>query len=494
MSDKTKKYCDKVFGILMIIGILAIVLVLLLAVSYSYLCSDDFSWLCGTRDMIEHYGDSHLGAALRGTAAYYKYNEGSYFANFLSYFANPYEKMGLIGFHGVMIAILLFFLGSLYYLICRITAKLNMRLCLFFSALLVAFCTYYSFGNPEYFLWFTGACYYTVELSFAFLALGLFIGMVKTKSSVPMLVISSVCGFLASGGNLIVTGVSCSWLLIAIIMNWNVVKEEKKLFVPFGVSLLGAIVNVVAPGNYARADAWINEGHVTIGDALRDTIICFSKEAKVFIRSSLLISVLIILFLVALFWGKYITKTKISILWMILSWVSVLVLQFVVLFPVTYGEHTDTISFARLSQSYYFVSSIMFMFAVIMTGLCISAYDFGFKKLLIPVGVLAIIVLMIIPKGETSDIKNGYVSKIVKDYKSGNLRNNYLIRDYVLNTLELAETDSDVILFLPYYPCESTYSMGVDENPDGFVNNSVRNWKRIHSLTVYYKGLNYPAD
>ena len=316
--------------------------------------------------------------------------------------------------------------------------------------------------------------------------------MIKNKPTVPLLIITSLTCFLASGGKVCLAPVHCSWMLIIIIMSWAKMKEYKSLWIPFGISVIFTLVNVLAPGQYNRATDRVTEGHVTVADSIKDTFVCLIRENKNIVKSAMFISIVILLFLLSLYWGKFFTEKKISVLWMILSWIAAIMVQIVLEFPIALGNRSDTLESARLIQSVYLIIALMYMFSSVMTGLCIGQLEFPAKKYLLIIGVVAVIVVSIIPRTESSDLQNGYVSKVVRDIRSGNLNNNYMLRSHILNTLKMAEPDSDVILFLPYYPCESVYGMGIDENPDSFVNDSVRNWTRIHSLTVYYIGLTYP--
>lgn len=491
---KYQSKINRIVGMLMIIAIAIITTVMIVAAGYSYLCEDDFSWVCGVKDNLAKYGGNQLTNALRCTWGHYFSIEGAYLGAFCAYFLNPYEYFGLPGFHFVMILNVLCYVGAFYYFICSLVDKINIRLVLLLSVLLVSFCTFFSKGCVEWFVWYTGIAFYTIGFDFSLISIGLFIRMVKNKPTVPMVILTSLTGFLAAGGKVCLAPVHCSWLLIIIIMCWPKMKEYKRLWIPFGISVIFTLINVLSPGQYGRANNSITEGHATVADAIKDTITCFIEENKMMVKSALFVSILIVLFLISLFWCKLITDKNISVLWMVLSWIASFVVQIVLMFPIALGNHTSVLDSARLEQSVCLVISLMYMFSSIMTGLCIGTYELKYKKILIPIGIVLMITLFVFPKTDTSDIMNGYVSKVIRDCRSGNMNKNYTVRSHILNTLNMAEEDSDVILFVPYYPCESTYGMGITENPDSEVNNSVRNWTRTHSLTVYYLGLTYPID
>lgn len=490
---KDNKYLKDTINVILTVAILVIVAIMVIAASYTYPCEDDYSWICGLKDIIKLRGGNAFTASLKGAAGYYKSNEGSFFANFLVYFINPYEKYGLPGFHVIMIVNVLLFVYSCRYFINSIIKDETVRQSYLLSALVLTFCLYCTNGDKELFIWFTGACYYTVELALSMLSAGILIRMLKAdKIDISKIAIASVLGFLASGGNLIVTATHCSVILIIIIMCFGQFKADKRFFIPFIVSLIGGIINALGPGNFARANESVIEGHSTVFDALSDTFLIVVKELKVLSHSTLFIVIVVAAFLIALSTKAVITDKKISGLWAILSWVASLVVIYVSFFPAGLGAHSDSLASERLHMVFYIIASFMIVFASTMTGLW--ARNLKDKvKLITMVAVVAVsLVILLFKGGKLDDFRNGYVTCVIDDVKSGNLRSNYIMRAHILSTFEMAEEGSDVILFMPYYECRSTYGMGVNEDPNSFGNDTIENWKNLNSVTVYYWGLTYP--
>ena len=486
-----EKIVNKLIKNILYVGILNIIIVLFITLGYTYLCEDDYSFAGGAYDGLQTYGNSFI-SSLHLAWRYYNTNQGTFLFNFLIHFINPYERWGLPGFHTYMICIAVLFIYSVYYLIKCVIKDELIQLVYLFGMLIVTFCTCFSEGVRELFLWYTGTLNFTLEFSLSLITVGIMIKYFNGEVKAWNLVLASITGFLASGGALIVTAAHCSWCLIIMIMAGKKFLEDKKVIIPFIFSLLGAFINALAPGNFARSNEWATEGHSGVGDALRDTFICLSSEIKVLFGSKLLVIVLVIVFILAIYVKDIVENAKVSVKRMILSWISVFVVQYVSIFPVVLGNHESALSAMRTREAFYIISFIMYIFSLTMTGIYIRKYSTRVRYIITSIAVLVVMCLCFISGKNHSDINTGYTFCATRDIASGNLKKNYDVRSYILNSLEVADVDSDVILFLPYFECKSTYGMGINEDPNSFVNNNIRNWKRIRSLTVYYWGYTWP--
>ena len=77
---------QKVLRIVLIVGIMCVLVPILLACNYTYLCEDDFSFEGGAQDLVRDYGSSLVGAIKR-TGEYYNTNQGTYLFTFIISFA-----------------------------------------------------------------------------------------------------------------------------------------------------------------------------------------------------------------------------------------------------------------------------------------------------------------------------------------------------------------------------------------------------------------------
>lgn len=466
-----------------------------ICVSYTYLCEDDFSWIAGLRDIQEEFGGNAFTASLRGGIKYCFTHEGPYFANFLDFFLNPYNRFGLPGFHAVMILILFFYIYSVFFFISSFCKEKWLQLVYLLITLIYTFCLYCNGGVRELFLWITGACNYTIPLSLAFITTGLFIRLIHSNTTKSLfLILACITGFLGSGGKLVITAAHCSWLLLVLIIFWNKIMQRKTLFLPFIFSGVGALLSAAAPGNFKRADLHAIEGHSTLFDGLRDTFSIILGGTRVLFSSELFILCLAILFAIIVLSKAAFSNVRISLAYVPLSWIVSFVTVYLSSFPIAWGAHTTSLDSMRLQQFFYMLLAFMCVFSTTILALWVRNTNQKTHNIVLLTTLIITLACVFIPKRDHSDIKDGYLSYVCQDIRSNNLRNNYMVRSYILETLDFAEEGSDVILFLPYYECKSPYGMGIGEDPDSFVNNTVENWKRIKSLTVYYIGLTYPAE
>ena len=98
--------------------------------------------------------------------------------------------------------------------------------------------------------WYSGALCYSLPTSMFFLAFSILL-LEKKESRIRNFIVG-IFLFCGAGGNLAVVGVGC-WLLIIIIFNQLYKQKFKwKYFVLLGITVIGAFMNAVAPGNYVR--------------------------------------------------------------------------------------------------------------------------------------------------------------------------------------------------------------------------------------------------
>ena len=113
-------------------------------------------------------------------------------------------------------------------------------------------------GRVEAFYWYSGAANYMLVHSMSLLFYGLLISLLydKGKKRISKLTIASFLGFLVGGGNQMTALNVAIVLFVAIglgmlFKKWN---EHKGLFIPIILFYIGFVLNVVAPGNWVRAE------------------------------------------------------------------------------------------------------------------------------------------------------------------------------------------------------------------------------------------------
>lgn len=475
----------RILRIVMIIGIVAIVGMMLISAGYTYMVEDDFSFEGASLDLVEKYG-SHLKGAIMGGIRLAKESQGTYLFNFLIHYVNAYNRGGLPGMHVVMITVVLGFFGAFFYMLKGII-KNKTYLCFFMLLGSVAICCVTgSAADRDYFFWYTGAMNYTVEMALSFLSTGMVIRLLKReKTKWPQVIACSIISFLASGGALCVSAANCAWILIVYGLNLKNLKDDKKMITPFITAFLGALGSTLNPGNFPKTYANQSEGHVTLGDAIRDTFVCFGNEHKSLFGSPVFLLVLFLTFASVFLLGKFIDR-KVSLGMLLFATGSTLVTQILVMFPVLLAYHKDYLSSPRTQATYEIVAKLMYIFVAVMLALWLRGLEIKMK--LIPVGAALIVALGLFV---VSDHKTGdydcYFGQVFRDFTSGALLGNYHNREYELACLEMADPGSDLVLFMKNnVPVESAYGMGIGDSPDLFCNTCAAGMFRLNSVAVIW--------
>lgn len=232
--------------ILLVSAIIAVVLPIIVASSMAFYRGDDFSGIvCGNKMSIpELFLDS-----LRYAKGMFLNWEGAYFSIFIVKLFNPLLGKGLWQLRLIMVIstlLLIVSLGIFVYGFFKqevgsIRYRLILCLCCFLGIL--GFEVWH-----QIFYWYTGAMYYTVPLSLALIALGLTFLSNKRINYV----LAGVLLFCASGGNLAVAAIECYWLLMVVISKMLKKSVCKKDYILFVIGVGGALLNALAPGNFAR--------------------------------------------------------------------------------------------------------------------------------------------------------------------------------------------------------------------------------------------------
>jgi len=126
----------------------------------------------------------------------------------------------------------------------------------------------YVFTIPEvgeFFYWHTGIGMYTLPLSFGMISIYCLITS-ERKTSKLRISAGALLGFLAAGAALDVVAFICFIMLCITAIEYNTVRKWQSYYWIFIVTLLGALVNTVAPGNYIRHGSF--DEKVRFGKAL----------------------------------------------------------------------------------------------------------------------------------------------------------------------------------------------------------------------------------
>ena len=263
-----RKYGEILISIACVIIIVLTACVFIMGAGYTVLSGDDFAH--GVRVGLFHVSlPRYLGASFVYVKNLYMDWQGTYFAMFLAAFLSPINNFGLPQLRAVMVGNALFFLLSLLALLwvglsffAEGKKLLQLRLLiltLFFVALTNA--DVYT----EIYFWYSGAVAYGIPLSVLLTALTLFLlinkGTLPPGKKKACAICAGILLFLSSGASLAVTGAGCYMtLLLTVVFYLKSRKISVSNIAVLAAGAAGALINVVAPGNFARHDGTAGAG------------------------------------------------------------------------------------------------------------------------------------------------------------------------------------------------------------------------------------------
>ncbi len=236
--------------VLLLIGIVAIVLPIIMASSMTFYRGDDFSDIGTISDGKKNIIELFMASVRNAKNLYFTW-QGNYFSMFIFMFIHPILGGGLLQLRIVMIAnSILFAIGlvSFSWGLCRreiasLQGRWLLVLCCFLGIL--GFQSWY-----QIFYWYTGATVYTIPISLLMIALS----MILLSEKKHKYIIAGILLFCATGGNYAVAAAGCYWMLMIVISRFYKHKLKKQDIVLFIVTVAGALINCLAPGNFARHD------------------------------------------------------------------------------------------------------------------------------------------------------------------------------------------------------------------------------------------------
>ena len=266
-----KKYGKGVLVAANCLVIFFMVYVIAASAGYTVLVGDDFTH--GVRVGAFHVPlFQYFAASLRYMKEIYLDWQGTYFAMFIQALLSPINNFGLPQLKVVMILNVLLFAGSLFGVVWSAFdfifkdrkmphIRLTVYSIILFSILDADIFT-------EIFFWYSGAAAYSIPLSCMLFAVMFFLLSNNNSYSKKKKRVFSICSafflFCASGGSLAVTGTGC-YVVLLLTVGFYLASRKKSNTpgkVPGKISLnniivtaigiIGAVINVVAPGNFSR--------------------------------------------------------------------------------------------------------------------------------------------------------------------------------------------------------------------------------------------------
>ena len=512
---KYKKIIGKWSITVLLIGIIMLLAVpLLFGAGYTYPAADDFIAENGSTEWAVMHGP--LRGRLMAALNYYKEWQGTYTSNLVDFTFLPFTRFGLTGFRIVMVILSLFFVLSLLFMAYGIISfsqqsveednrhgMRNITLFLYTVLLFAALGLPGTWIGKEVFYWYTAAIGYLIGIANLFLSIGCFLlANCRKRTGKGYYICSVLFGFIAAGTSPQVASFVCSWQLIAllvVILSAESVRKQLHFWniCPFLVSFFGAVINALSPGSLRRSRVTLEEG-INYGmiDAIKDTIVSQKLELKNILHDPFFIALAMTLFLVWIFFEMRVAKKEKDVTWIgVLCMIcSVLISQFLCIFPVVLGYHGKGLNNERTRYVAEFEIRFSLIFAIIFVARYVTQKlpekvkcNRTFCPAVILFGVFICTAGFLFQPNYTKETGYGYSFELIREFSNGTVQEIFSLRKEVLNALESAEDGTDFNLQMPPLPfTRVTYSQGISPNPEDITNRAVASMFNLNTVSIEY--------
>ncbi|MDE6845547.1 MAG: hypothetical protein K2J99_07255 [Lachnospiraceae bacterium] len=457
-------------------------LIITVGAGYTVLVGDDFT--NGVRIGAFHVSFfEYLGASFDYVKSMYMDWQGPYFAMFIQAFLSPVNNFGLVQLRVVMMANALFFMGSLLFMVWSALdyvlgeqdKKLHVRLTIF-SVILFSILDSEIF--TEIFFWYCGATAYCMPLSVLQISVGLFLllnkELLNKKKKNVLTAASALTLFLAAGGTLAITGAGCYIILLLTVGFYLVSKKiSVRNIIVMAAGIIGALINVAAPGNYARHSESAGEGFLLF-KAVKWTIKNVCAETERLTKETLFGVMIVVMILMGVYLSDRVKRAFASY-----GIVSVLALMsgFVVAFPVAFGYGGP-----YFPNRCYFILDVVLVVSIlnfaVFIGCCLDRWS-GLHESKSSLAVLVVVVFaMLVLSKET--MEDSAFLTVAKSVNNGSYHDYYgkcvSIYDYLENCPE-----EDVVLEMPEY-IDNFECFYFDEDENGWVNIGIAQYYHKNSV------------
>lgn len=282
---------SKVMTIILGLILLTIICPVLVGCLYAVPSADDFPNALGW----QNYEGRHIKYMFSNLVNVYKTWQGTYFGVFINAFP-VYYYLGLNGLRVWLFGVALFFFAAVFLFGISFCRTLRIEDGALFYITLFLFYVVSTNGLDEIFYWYTGVCVYTLPICFSLFCISFYM-LYETSLKRLFLILGIAFAFLAAGGSLDIAALLCSILLFGILYNYLILRKINKSFLIGLTALVGAIINVVAPGNYVR--------HTYIDEKIRpllsigNTLLRVNSVMVSEFRSGLLLAIIVVSFIIA---------------------------------------------------------------------------------------------------------------------------------------------------------------------------------------------------
>ena len=298
---------------LMLLGCVSIMLfsifTIITASSYTVLVEDDY-WHGYDVGVFGGGFWNYIVASFKYSAHMYFNWQGTYFSMFIQALLSPVNHYGMAQLRIVMlfnsVNFFVSFIGCIWVMLNRLVKcewKIKLVICTCAVFALTAYSTF-----EEIFYWFSGAASYSIPVSclfYSWIAVGMYDTLTKRKYKYISIMLAMFFGICAMGGSLTIAATGCGLLFFLCIYFFLVHKKVNLTYLSiFIVYLVGAVVNVAAPGNYIRQQTSEGEGMQLLHSLFNTYQVFESNLIWIFHRTNFGLVLLIILVCGMFLYGK----------------------------------------------------------------------------------------------------------------------------------------------------------------------------------------------
>ena len=474
-----KIMCSKLFTILLLCASIAPTF---LGLRFALPAADDFSNAVMYFSFVDQ--SNTLLAPFYAVCWAYMNWQGTYFSVFFDELFRPYDRWGLIGFRVYLfVIIVLLAIAVLYfaYVLCMKEWKVEKRTTIFIVQFSLLYFFFNSFTAGEIFYWYTGVSTYTFPLVICLFGSSMYMQYCNGEKVAKFFYTAIILGFLTSGTTLQVAAVVCTIYLLI----WISMYEREQSFVlwirrgiPFFVTAFGALINVVAPGNYARHNL-VSESY-SIGQVAVWTLVESTRQIIGTLRDSVLPFFLVVLFLIALL---NVWRNNLKLPRLIVRSIFVMAIIPINIFPVCLGYHQPNLG----AERNYYICRVCICVALAYLSILWGQYIGSYLKIqmrkeeLLLFGMIC--VLLVTQTGMFRKYYDGTSGRVWIQLRTGELQECEQKWRLVLEELENS-TGGDVVIEDMNIPETILKTPGLTNEADHWINVCVSEYYGVNSIVI----------
>ena len=468
----------------------------LMLARYTVPGADDFS--CANAVSVLREDHNVLSSAIIYTKNVYRTWQGTYTGELIMGL-EPSVRESFRGIRVILIMAVVLFAASLIalvYTVCRKFFGLTSGQA-WAAGLITEFMAFNISLTGELFSWYTGAAVYTFPLIAIFLCLTFSIRS-YFDGKLLYAVLAAVFGIIGAGGSLEVVGFGCAAYLMLLVVYTAGIKNIKAnvkriafLYVPFVLTVAGALLNTAAPGNFARHDVMEAGGEFAVVPTFASSWYNLLTHIGGLITAYMLPLALVILFVICI---CSVSKIVIRGRVLALCIAGAAFIAVVTIFPVILGYGTYNIdayiSSTRIIYMFDLVIVLVLLLLACATALYIREFlrrnQVNAKEQMYKYMVLLFAIAVLFSGEVFKNYQNGMNYKIMDDLKNDRIQIAAQQMGAIYEKIDEAEDGSDVSLVEPVIPGTVLYIPLYIDYPGYFANAEVANYYNVNSFSIYY--------